>query len=329
VRGQLADARLALDEATRRRDEYRRQLEGVEPYFELEVAKPVARKRKVSHPLDGRIDSLETGLDQLLLQYTEKHPDVISTRSILADLVAQREAELEAMPALEEAPVQQASGLAENTVSQELSVALGAAEAEVAALDARVAEFNRREQELRKLVDTVPRIEAELARLNRDYEVNEKNYGELLKRRESLKLGEEANQSADGMQFNIIEPPRVPLTPIGPNRPLLSTAVLFVALAFGVGAGLMAGMLRPALYSKEDVEEQLQLPVIGTVTRVWTRGELLRRRVEVSTFVVGCVMLIGLFTGLLVIEINHDDFLQKVRNLDVIERVWRMAGTIV
>jgi polysaccharide chain length determinant protein (PEP-CTERM system associated) len=89
VKGQLANAKLQLEEATRRRDEYRRQLEGVETLFEPEI---VSTAPGVSgpHPLDGRIANLQTRLDQLLLQYTEKHPDVISTRSMLEGFEKER-----------------------------------------------------------------------------------------------------------------------------------------------------------------------------------------------------------------------------------------------
>ena len=333
IQSQLADAQLALDEATRRRDEYRRQLEGVEILFEPEISVPAASSRgRLSHPLDGRIASLESNLDGLLLQYTEKHPDVVSTRAILADLDAQREKELEEMraeAAAAPAPAPAPAARGGNTVEQELTIALGNAEAKVASLQARVDEYSRREAELRKLVDTVPRIEAELARLNRDYDINRRNYDELVKRRESLKLAEDASQASDSVQFNIIEPPRVPLTPVGPDRPLFSAVVLAAGLGFGVGVAWLIGMMRPALYTKTEIEELFRLPVLGAVTRVWTRREQLQRRLEVATFVVGCVVLMGLFSALIMVELTHDELLQRVRDLDVAERISRLAGGLL
>lgn len=317
---ELAAARLQLEEVNRRRDEYQRQVDGVEALFEP-VLTVTRQARAMPHPLDGRIESLEQRLDQLLLQYTEKHPDVVSTRDIIATLKTQRD----------ESPVPQpepetVGGSGGNTMQQEITMALGQAEAEVAALTARVQEYERRTEELRKLVDTVPRIEAELARLNRDYEVDKRNYDELVKRRESLALSEQASQSNEGVQFNIVEPPRVPLKPIGPDRPLLSAGVLAAGLGAGLGLAWLLAMVRPALYSREEVERALNLPVIGTVTRTWTRGEVVRRRMEVSTFVLGCVVLAASFSALLSIEIQHSHLLDQVRGLDALQELVRKVG---
>ena len=89
-RAELKQARLELTEAVRRRDELNKQLGG--------------NAGKTGDTLPGapteteysaRIESLETNLDQLLLQYTEKHPDVIATRSTLERLKGKHEEELE------------------------------------------------------------------------------------------------------------------------------------------------------------------------------------------------------------------------------------------
>jgi len=262
----------------------------------------------------------------LLLQYTEKHPDVISTREMIASLEKEREATPVPAPP---PPVSAGGGGGQNPLAGQLELALHQAEAEAAALTARVEEYERRAEDLRELVDTIPRIEAELARLNRDYNITKRNYDELVKRRESLLLGEEASQSADSVQFNIVDPPRVPLTPTGPDRPLLSAMVLAAGLGAGAGFAWLLAMIRPALYSRDELEQALNLPVIGTVTRAWTRGEVVRRRMEVATFVVGCMTLVGLFSGLVFVELHQAELLDKVREADVFEQVVRRVGSLV
>lgn len=327
VEAALADAQLQLDEASRRRDEYRRQLDSVQPLFEAEIRGTTAAT--VNHPLDGRIAQLESNLDNLLLRFTEKHPDVVSTRELIETLSAQRDADIASMPPPAVAPGVESGGAAGNLVQDQLSLALGNAEAEVSALGARVEEFSKRREELRKLVDTVPRIEAELARLDRDYDVTKRNYEELVKRRESLKLAEDANQTSDSVQFNILEPPRVPLTPQGPDRAVYSAGVLVFGLGIGVGLAWLLGMLRPAFYTCEELEQSFGVPVIGHVSRIWTRGERVRRRFEVATFVTGCFVLVGVFSVLVVLEINHSELLAKVRSLDVAERLSQVVDRVI
>ncbi len=75
--------------------------------------------------------------------------------------------------------------------------------------------------------------EAELARLNRDYEVNKRNYDTLVQRLESARISESAEQSADNLKFRVIEPPIVPDKPGGPKRLEMNVMVLIAALGAG------------------------------------------------------------------------------------------------
>ena len=128
--------------------------------------------------------------------------------------------------------------------------------------------------------------------MNRDYDIDKRNYDKLVERREALKISDDASQSTAEVQFNVIEPPREPLVPTGPNRVLLSAAVLCAGLGVGVGIAFLIGLLRPSFYSREECELVTQLPVLGVVSRIWTRGEMVRRRMDVVTFGVGCFVLV-------------------------------------
>ena len=63
----------------------------------------------------------------------------------------------------------------------------------------------------------MPEVEAELARLNRDYEITRTRYLELVERRETAKLSESAEKQGV-VKFQIIDPPTVGFEPVAPNR---------------------------------------------------------------------------------------------------------------
>jgi len=319
VTSQRANAQLQLTEATRASNELRKQLTGVETALKKSQAAGESEQAAgAKHPLDVRIELLEQTLDQLLLRFTERHPDVISARDQLAQLRDRRAADFEAQRKLDEQAIESGGvrpSQIVNPLYQELKVQLGAAQATVASLQARVEEFERREQELQRLVDTVPKIEAELVRLNRDYAIDKNNYEGLVTRREALKIADDASQTTDDVRFNIIEPPREPLVPAGPDRPLLNTVVIVIGLGAGVAIALLVALLRPGIYTRDGLAQLTNLPVLGIVSRIWTPRERFRRRLEVVSFGAGCVGLLALFVGIVLLEALSVDLVNVVRDI--------------
>ena len=53
---------------------------------------------------------------------------------------------------------------------------------------------------------TLPEIEAELVALNRGYEITKKKYEELLSRKETAQLAQQADETTDKIQFRVIDP---------------------------------------------------------------------------------------------------------------------------
>lgn len=248
----LNEARLALREAEDSRNALKQQIAGEAPVS-------IESKAAVSE-IDERIASLSRNLDSLLQRFTEQHPDVVGTRRILAQLEVQRAKELRTRDeALPSKPI-----ASTNPVYQELKVALAKAEAVVASLRARVTEYERSYQQLMASGRQVPEVEAELAQLNRDYEINKKNYEGLVARRESVQIAGEMDAAGIG-DFRIIDPARVSSKP-SPNRLLLLPLVLAGALGAGVAASFAASKLRPTFLDGASLREATQLPVLGTIS---------------------------------------------------------------
>jgi polysaccharide chain length determinant protein (PEP-CTERM system associated) len=161
---------------------------------------------------------------------------------------------------------------------QQMKVALTEADAKVAAIKARVQEFNARNERLLAQSNAVPEVESQLAQLNRDYIINKDNYEKLIGRREAAKLSGELSSTTDMMAFKIIDPPTVPFSPMGPNRPLLFSAALGAALGAGVAAALLISQIRPTFLSPAELRDATGLSVLGTVSMNWTTLQQVRRQ---------------------------------------------------
>ena len=126
--------------------------------------------------------------------------------------------------------------------------------------------------------NAVPEVETELAQLNRDYQINKENYEKLIGRREAAKLSGDLSSTTEMMSFKIIDPPTMPLTPIGPNRLLLYSVTLGAALLMGVASALLISQVRPTFLSPTELRDRTGLNVLGTVGMNWTEAERNKRR---------------------------------------------------
>lgn len=261
----LQELRQSYSQMQNRRDELERQLQGEEPTFGLMGSAE-------GNPIDGQIARFKAQRDQLLLQYTEKHPQVQS----LNDTIARLEEEKRGGAKVSSSVAAPGAGLSNdeaivrsldmNPVYQNLRLALSQADADLAAIRGQLQAQQAVVGELRSRIDAIPEVEAELTRLNRDYEVNKKQYDTLLQRLESARISEEAEQNADNVKFRVIEPPMVPIKPSGPKRMAINVLVLIAALASGIGVASLLSLMHPVFATRDLLEKVTGIRVIGTIS---------------------------------------------------------------
>jgi polysaccharide chain length determinant protein (PEP-CTERM system associated) len=261
---QLNAAKLELRAAEQSRDALKRELAGEEPVF-LPETTPAVPQASGSSELDARIEALKKNMDELLRRYTEQHPDVVGTKRVIEQLEEERREQLAARAKAAGASSPRAN-LAANPVIQQLKIALAESEANVAALRARVGELESRYAQLRAAARLQPELEAELAQLNRDYEVQKRQYESLVARRESAVLSEDMDATAGVADFRVIDPPIVSQKPVAPNRLILLLVALVVALGAGVAASFVVNQIYPTILDMRGLREISERPALGLVT---------------------------------------------------------------
>lgn len=279
---QLEAARLQLREAERAREAAKRQLAESRGQGAGSTQLPNLLKDSgiaVATPeLDSRIEAQKRNLDQLLQRYTEQHPDVQSTRRLLADLEEQRRREVADLQKKAAAATPSGRGANESLAQQELNRMVAAAEVQVATSQARVEEFSGRVAQLREQLKTAPQIEAEAAQLNRDYAITKKNYEDLVARRQSAVMSGELDVASGVAEFRLIDPPRVDPKPVSPNRLLLYPAALLAAVAAGLLVSFLATQIRPTVADAGELRGLTGLPLLGVVTYLSSDGDRRRNR---------------------------------------------------
>lgn len=275
----VTTAQSTLAIATSRREELQRQLRGEAPMAAASgIANPGAAGGTAGGGGDtmSRIKETQARLDELLLRFTDKHPDVVAARETIEQLKLRRAAEMEALRR-GDPNAAAVSGASSSPVYQSIQLALNQTEVEIVSLRRQLSDHQNKVAELRKMLDTMPQVEAEYQRLNRDYSVTKANYTALVERLEKSRLSEEATTSGS-VRFDVIEPPTAPFKPTSPLRSLLILGVFAAALVVGSGVAFLFHQLRPVFSSARSLQAFTDLPVLGTVSMAWLDQQHVKRR---------------------------------------------------
>lgn len=236
----------------------------------------------------ARIDELGRQLEDMLTRYTEDHPDVVITQRLL-------EREKEAFEALGGTAALGEGGYAPGQAYEQLRLQLAHQNATVASLEQRIAQLETDIADLEPLVADIPAVGSEYARLQRNYERIQRNHAALVQRVEAARFAEQVDTKTEQVQFKVVEPPNVPATPSGPDRPLLRTGVLLAG--FGAGAAFCAllALIAGTVNTATRLAEIAQRPVIGAISRVTLPGQRFRLAVEQLTFLVITAGLVAVY----------------------------------
>ena len=229
------------------------------------------------------LGSLRRRLADMLMRYTENHPDVTRLKS--------RIEELEKSPAVNENAAQlPTSGLSRKT--SELLHDKSVLENNIATLNSQIGTYQRR-------VEETPKREQELISLKRDYENLDNLYNSLLKRKLESEISTNMERQQKGEQFQILDRAQLPKRPIEPD--LKRIFMLTIAVGFGLGCGLayIVDFLDSSYRKPEKVEEDFNIPVIATIPAIYSPKDIYKKRIEMSMcgfFAFIILMLIGAFS---------------------------------
>jgi polysaccharide chain length determinant protein (PEP-CTERM system associated) len=215
---------------------------------------------------DDRINELEVQLDSLKLRYTDKHPDVIEVSRNLTHLNKLRSTEIEKYLAQNSENSGSLNRLSANPVIQEVQIQVNQLENLIASLNVRADNYRQRIIELEGRVHTLPEIEAELVALNRGYGITKSKYEELLSRKETAQLAQQADETTDKIQFRVIDPPRKATKPSGPKRFILFGVVTLLGFGVGIALSLLMSQLNPVATSTAQLSKITGVPIFGVIS---------------------------------------------------------------
>ena len=281
LRGDIENLKLEIEQSRSQIDLTRKQLAGEQPVrtIVLDAGRSSAQRQ---------LDNLKQQLDGLLLQYQERHPDVVSVKSQIADLEQQVASEGEGAREGVKTEVM------ENPVYEELKSLLNAATTRLAVQEKRLESLQGMLAEAYERGEKVAANEAELAELTRDYDVTREVYEDMLQRRERARVTMTLDVQGEGGSYRIQEPASYPVTWDGLQLYQVGIAGPFLGSAMVMGLLLALVVADQRIRSTRSLQLALPpaVPVLASIphySSTW-RDRLLRRDVVLLMLVLTLFM---------------------------------------
>jgi len=226
----------------------------------------IQNDQTIQTTFDSRISELETSLDTLKLRYTDEHPDVKEATRRLEFLNNQRKEEIEKYVSASKDNQDGSIAINQNPVIQQIQIQVNQLQTEIASLKVREKDYQDDITNLESKVHILPEIEAEQVALNRGYAITKQKHDQLLNRRETALLAQQADETTDKINFNVLDPPRAPTSPAGPKRFMFFGVVTFLGIAVGVALSLLMSQLNPVVTSSVQLSKATGIPIFGVVS---------------------------------------------------------------
>ncbi|GGK08915.1 XrtA system polysaccharide chain length determinant [Luteimonas terricola] len=279
LRTQVEQTRMAVLEQESREASITAQLSG-------ESAVTTVQTREMLHRT--RLIELQAELDRLLLTFTDRHPDVVRTRHQMED--AQRQLDQEQSRVASRSSSTRSDDSQLNPLYQELRSQLSQAQRDVAATRSRmVAAESLLSDELARS-RRIAAQEGALAGLNREYDVNQEIYQDMLRRRENARVSMGLDQENRGLTLRVQDPPTIPLRPTGLRFMHIAAAGMLLAVAMPLGLLWLLVRFDPRVRSPQLIESKSRYPLLATIPAYPSPRERRRQYFDIG---IGSVLVTG------------------------------------
>jgi len=231
-----------------------------------------------------RLAELRVRLGELKTRLTDEHPDVIKTKSELADLLKQ----------LRSSGRDTADNKPDNVAYVTLASQLAGIQSEIDTAKRQITIFTKKRDDYRKRVAATPGVEEGFRALLDDRNHYQLKFDDLTRKYLESKTSHGLEKEQKGERFSLIDAARLPEKPVSPNIP----AILLIGLVLGIGSGAGMAALREQNDHTARTPEQLclatSLPVLACIPEIFTWQDLDRRRVRRRYTFVGLLVVLVL-----------------------------------
>ncbi len=242
----------------------------------------------------AEIAKLKEQLNILLVDSTEEHPKVKQLREQIA--AKEEELKRENLQYTENIDLNTRTT---NTIIQEIKSALDKIDGGQTSIAQTTAPENS-DKDIYKVM-LMDKLDTVMAR---DVDVNNQIYNTLLQRLETAKITQRLQSSKEGTKYTVLDPPRIPLAPIQPNKFLVAISGLIGGILLGVGLVITAEFLDKSFIDVEDAKQFLGVPLLGAISKINTEQSIRYENERLAWFY-SLMLLVGVLAIILSVAVAN------------------------
>src|SRR5450432_149992 len=220
--------------------------------------------------LDQQMAALQNQLLQAESRYTEDHPDVIKLKRDVAELKKKMDQANTTTVTTEDTEKASAS---EPPEIRQLRLQIHQYDQVISGATRDQARLQQQINSYQSKVAISPSVEEQYKVLTRDYDTAQKNYQDLLTKRDASETTQEVEKSQLGEQFQLLGPADLPDAPSFPKRWLFALGGLATGLTLGFALAFVFEMKDDSIRTEPDVEAVLELPTLIALPWVGVDGQ--------------------------------------------------------
>jgi polysaccharide chain length determinant protein (PEP-CTERM system associated) len=240
-----------------------------------------------------RLEVAEAEYAALSAQLTPNHPDMVRLKREIEALKA--EGSSGKGPTRTKPP--------DNPAYVSLRADLESANLEIASIQAKKIDLNRRLEEYETKLAASPAVEREYRDLMREHDSTTQKYNEITAKQMAAKVSKTLESEQKGERFTLIEPPLLPAEPDRPNRMAIALVGTMLAFAGGVGSTAVAEALDPAIYGRAGLLQLTGVPPIAVIPEIVTAGQ--RRMRTMIRAMIAAAVLVAIVLALIAIHVFY------------------------
>jgi polysaccharide chain length determinant protein (PEP-CTERM system associated) len=267
--------------------------------------------------LSAQIAQKRGMLSQLRLKYTESHPEIRFLKGEIEELEKELKKSGSGKDGSRKLLNEDYAYYSPETeqMSQQIAILMQ----QKRAIKLEINNLFRDQGDINKLVDlyssrveNTPMREHELKELTRDYDNLRKYYEEMLNKKMNADLSKNMESREQGEQFQLLDPPSLPLQPYKPARLMVMALAVLLSISAGVAGAIGFEFMDNTIKTPGEFKELIDIPVLVSLPLVLT--EAIKRKVVMKkTFLTSGVILY--FVAVITFVILYMDKIKVILNV--------------